>query len=195
MSAAETTTELVYVPDHADVAVADLLHQDRDKPRLLALVRGLAAGVQELEDLAFPALVDGGVLDASSGAQLDQWGALVGEPRLGLGDDDYRRFIAARVLVNIGSGTVEDLLTVWGLVTGPSVVRYFLTPPAGYRLQAVRAAWLDPQVRRRVVRIMADASPAGVEYALVTSIPSPYGYGPDGAVYGLDVGTYARRIA
>jgi hypothetical protein len=55
-------------------------------------------------------------VDTATDAQLDIIGRIVGQARLGLADDDYRRYIRARIAANNSTGTVQDLLTVAFLV-------------------------------------------------------------------------------
>lgn len=51
-------------------------------------------------------------VDTAVGAQLDVLGRLVGQAREGLGDDDYRRYIRARVIANKSDGTHEIIIKV-----------------------------------------------------------------------------------
>ena len=188
------TTDLVYIPDHAARACAKLITQDQ-KPRTRALVEALSAGAQLLEDQIFDLLV-GRRLEVAAGDALDQWGAIVGEKRLGLVDGDYRRFIRARILANTSKGSVDEIIAVWALVTGGMTVRYFPMYPAGYSMLTIRGSWLSAPLRRRVRRIMEDIRPAGVEHELVEALIGPYGYEESAAIYvlGYDAGTYARVL-
>ena len=180
------STELVYIPDHPERMVHALPSQDWSKPRLTALVRAIGEGIQTMEDTLFDLLI-GGAFPAATGATLDLWGRLVGEERLDLSDLDYRRFIRARILVNRCNGTVDELLTIWAMITGPDNL-YRLSPmyPAGYTLTVVRTTFLSEAMRRRVRRMMEDAKPAGVTTEYVEAL---YGYfGFVGAMGGLPPG-------
>ena len=130
--------DLVYIPNHKEIAVGNLLQQFQNKPRLRALVQALALGVQTQEDEAFGLLVST-TLPASTGASLDQWGALVGEARGGLVDAEYRVMISARILANNFRGGTDQIQTIWKLVTAPQIsIRFTLHPPACFSLAVLR---------------------------------------------------------
>jgi hypothetical protein len=64
-------------------------------------------------------------IDNAIGQQLDDLGALVGEPRNGLDDDTYRRRVRARITVHRSKGTLEDVVTVTKLIVsdGAAAIR------------------------------------------------------------------------
>lgn len=187
------STDLVYIPDHPDRARRRLLSQDWDKPRIVALAEALGMGAQAFEDDTFDVLI-GRRLEAATGATLDQWGALVGEDRGTLDDTRYRRFIMARVLVNIGDSTVDELITIFEEITAPSVVWYLPMYPAGFKLRAIRKGWLSDVLRRRIRRMMADAKPAGVTMVLIEALEGYFGFEGNEAASGYNVGTLARIL-
>lgn len=191
--ATSTTTNLVLVPDHGDQAVADLMLQLR-KPRITSLVRALAEGAQVLEDDLFSLLVDR-ELSSALGDQLDQWGAIVGEQRGALDDDDYRRFITARVLANRSGGSADELIRIWALVMAPTEsVRLVPKYPAGIHLEAVRTELISADTVRRVVRLMEDARPTGISLTLIEAVIGYYGFQPDPDASGLNAGVFARTL-
>src|SRR5687768_16247400 len=63
-------------------------------------------------------------VDTAEGDQLDIIGRIVGLDREGLDDDDYRRYIRARIAANNSNGTIEDLLTVAFLVVYDADAHY-----------------------------------------------------------------------
>ena len=189
----EASTDLVYIPDHPRRSGRRLLSQDWDKPRMVALGEALGVGSQALEDVTFD-LVIGRRLEAAVGAQLDQWGSIVGEPRGVLDDRDYRRFIEARILANISKGTVDDVLGVWERVTYPAAIRYQAMYPAGFKLYAVRPRWLSSRMRRRIRRIMEDVRPAGVTIALIEALGGYFTFEGGIAPAGYNVGKLARVL-
>lgn len=79
------------------------------------LLTALLGPTQTLEDTLQDMLAQRSIEDAV-GAQLDILGKLVGESRLGLSDDDYRRHIRARIVTNRSNGTIEDLIRITDLV-------------------------------------------------------------------------------
>lgn len=165
-------TKLVYIGDHAERAAADVITPLKRKPRFRAFLDALMVGVQRLEDECFDLIV-GRALDVAYGDALEQWGALVGEPRLGLGDDAYRRFLLARIRVNRSRGTVDDLVAIYKLVMDTEQVEYYAHYPAGFRLHAWRQTYLSDAEVRRVLRTMEQAKPAGVGMVLSESLADP----------------------
>lgn len=75
------------------------------------LISVYAAQIQELEQFFFT-LKTLRTIDTAVGVQLEGIGDIVGEARNGRSDDDYRRAVRAKILINISSGTTEDLLGV-----------------------------------------------------------------------------------
>lgn len=133
--AAETPGAFDKIVDHADDAVSRLIEQYRDKPNIVALVKISGRRAQKLEDELWKVYTERW-LETSAGAQLDALGKLVGQPRMYFADTDYRLNLKARIRLNKGSGTIEDLLTIFKLVT-PEGTGIEFTPryPAGFRLQ------------------------------------------------------------
>lgn len=105
--------------DHAARAKARLLAQYRDKPKLAGVLGALVNSVQEIEVALFDVLEQTAVATAV-GVWLDRLGAIVGEPRDGASDADFRKYISARIRANRSHGTFEDVIEVieaWGNAT------------------------------------------------------------------------------
>ena len=113
--------------DHAEVALARQRAVYRSDTAD-ALTRILMAPFDEFEQ-ALQDLIElrrRGL--RGSGHALDLAGGLVGEPRAGRGDDDYRAALASRIAVLNSSGTAEDLIAATRSIvprsaTSPSRVR------------------------------------------------------------------------
>ena len=164
------------------------------KTKIRALTRGMGATAQCLEDQ----IQDVGVstaLDTATGDALDQWGELVGEQRLGLDNHDYRAFIKARLLVNINDGTVDKLLELLEVAAAP-VIRVFHASifPACFTLVAERPTVFTDTQRRRVARLMFDASPGGRCMVLIETVPGAFGFDADPGAGGFDIGPFSRLI-
>lgn len=192
--ALETDIDLIHIPDHGDQAVGQLPSRDR-KPNTEALVRGLCAGVQLAEDLLWFMLNDG-MLANATGAALDQWGELVGEQRLGLGDSDYRRFIEARMLVNRANpGTPNELIAIWKLITAPYVSVSYRSPgPCIIWLTTLRETPMTAAVASRVARMMQDAAPAGRLLRAIEAVVDPFGFEGDPEALGYNEGKLSRIL-
>lgn len=188
------TTQLGLIPDHADRAATRLLTTWQEKARIKALIRSLATGTQELEHQQFSLIVSTGP-DVATGDALDQWGEVVGEERGPLGDNEYRRFVQARMMANRCRGTIDELIAIFKIVTGSTVVRYETSYPAGFYLEAELRAFLPAATARRVRRIMDDAKPGGVDMTLIQYLPGAYGWFDDPEALGLDDGPFASLIA
>ena len=120
----------------------------------------------------------------------------MGETRGILGDVDYRRFIQARILVNVCKSTPDELIAIWKLVMDSARVRLVVPgAPAFYSLEAIRGSWLTEGLRRRVRRIMADCKPAGVAMELIEALPGPFGLDNTFLpVSGFGAGVLAREV-
>ncbi|MGN6108545.1 MAG: hypothetical protein ACTHU0_25795 [Kofleriaceae bacterium] len=79
------------------------------------LLRAWATGLQDVQNALVQLLTLRGI-DVAVGAQLDVLGKKVGQPRNGLSDDVYRRYIRARIIANRSRGSIGDVLRVADLV-------------------------------------------------------------------------------
>lgn len=146
------------VTDHADRAVARLPAQFRENPDVVGLVRALCLRAQELED-ALWALATERFL-RGSGAQLDQVGALLTEPREGATDEAYRLRLTARARALRSSGTIPDLLAVFKLMLPENDVVVRHHTHASYLLDVGLVS--DPSLVPTYQRFASDAQSAGV---------------------------------
>lgn len=179
-----------HVSNHKELAEQDLLSVYH-KPRVRALVAALAEAVQISEERAFGTLV-GVSLPLSQGVWLDFWGALAGEARGALGDDDYRKIITARIFAAYSTSAVDDMITAFEIVTAPSRVRHWNHPPRAFSLTAWRLDPLSDTMRERVKFFMESMKPGGVNMRLVEAVEGESLQYDDGP--GYDVGAYARLI-
>lgn len=181
---------MAYIPNHKERAQADMLSQDRSKPRFLASVLGQAELAQWLEDIVFDLLLSNNVDDAT-GDLLDRWGRFVAEPRGGLEDEAYRGFVRARIAANLSGGTIGELLRILASVTAPSVVANVELYPAAFALTVNRADPLDDGLRERVRLFMRDLKAGGVGLTMIetTNIAFTYDDGP-----GFDAGELSRIL-
>jgi hypothetical protein len=186
--------DLVYVPDHKARAVASLLSQHQRKPRIRSLVESLAEGAQSTEDEGFDVLIST-TLSAAQGANLDQWGALVGEVRGDLADEDYRVFITARIRVNNSTGTTDEIIAIWSIVVAPFLeIRQRTIPPATFSLDTLRDTPMNDARAGRVGAMMRDVKPAGIAMMLIESTPGYFGFAEDPESLPWDVGQFSRAL-
>lgn len=122
--------------DHAGQAVALLTDEGREVQTLVELLRDVGGSVQAIED-AFWQLYTERSLDDATGAQLDNLGTLVGQPRNGYGDADYRTHLRARVKANRSSGNPDAILEILRLVVpAPTTLDLDELYPAAFRVTA-----------------------------------------------------------
>lgn len=120
------------ITDHEDQAQARLPEQFVGKDLMIALVRAVAAEVQDIEDAVFPML---DLLDISTmiGAQLDGIGDILTEARDGQNDADYRVALLAKAARFTASGTPEQVIERFiGLTGATPPVDLVENFPAGY---------------------------------------------------------------
>ena len=107
--------------DHLSLALARYAKFLRDEANnVLPVVTSYTTAIvttqhQELEQ-ALQDLLFYRQLANAYGQHLDNIGEIVGQPRSGLDDNTYRLYIQAKIAVNLSSGTVEDVLSVFELV-------------------------------------------------------------------------------
>ena len=157
------------IADHAVDAIKRLPFQHRDKTTITALLTALATPANAIET-AFCQLLDERDIDNAAGDQLDVIGRVVGEARNGRSDDDYRRFVRARVATNRSSGTVEEILNIMDLVLNDSAAtivnnQFF---PAAFHIVVQDAAVTDT-IAEIAAQFALEASADGVRVIVETA--------------------------
>src|SRR5690554_2398096 len=97
------------IDTHTEDAVGRLTYQYSEAERLNALIELQAERMQVIEDAAYSVMTQRWVPQAS-GIQLDEMGAIVGEPRLGRTDAQYRPAILLKIEINRSGGQPEILI-------------------------------------------------------------------------------------
>lgn len=119
-------------------------------------VQAVLNRLQELEDAAI-FLLSCMSIDGAFGDLLNKLGSMVGEPRLGRSDVDYRAGIRLRVRVNISSGRATDIIAVAQLAKPLGVISYLDGLLATFTIEM-----LNLQSAAYVVRALAKTRAAGV---------------------------------
>lgn len=155
--------------EHVVEALDRLLEQFKHRPNLEALISALIAQVQDIENSAFDLYLQRWV-DSAVGVNLDNLGELVGQPREGRLDGEYRRWIKARILVNRTNGHGDDLIRIAELVIG-TLENFELTEyyPAAYNI----VVYNYPDDPQTLFDIFFAAKPAGVGFVLEVSENPP----------------------
>lgn len=160
-----------YIGDHEDRAVKVLTGNRAKKPETQQLTRALTRSVQSLED-NISDVRSALTLAGATGVWLDRLGRIVGEPRGGLSDAEYRRFISARLQINRSQGERERLIRIAQLMSGASFVQMTSAYPAGYTMLIVTPTFLSESIRTRIRQRMEQATSAGVGVDLSNGVSS-----------------------
>lgn len=151
--------DLVRQDDHRTDGLNKLLAQFKGMPRMEALLGAFMDQIQKIEDVLF-ALYTERWIDTALGDNLDVIGRVVGEPRQGISDDDYRAFLRARVRVNRSTGLLAELIQIVRLIQNDGLdVRATEVYPAALILEAEEVVTVNPI---RVGKMLEQAAPAGV---------------------------------
>lgn len=146
------------VPIKSDVTsngLDRLLSQWEGKQAITGLFQSYLDNIQSLEDMWFQLLEERDIYTAI-GEQLDNLGAIVGEPRLGRPDEEYRQAILNRIATNASDGTPPKVLQILSLVTQGSTVTLFEHFPANVHYMT------DGTTTDLTTQTMGSSSSAGV---------------------------------
>ena len=187
--------EYTWLAEHRARAAEQMLLQDRQAPRLKALQQAMAGPWQLLEDIVFEMIV-GQSLQLATGYALDEWGAMVNEPRDGATDEDYRRFIRGRAAANSSRGDADRLILMMQLLTGGRV-EYYEYSYGDIAIQSFGESLLSEENAKRIGRMMRDAKPAGYGLHLSHHVLGAFGFSErtrSPAVFGLNKGQLGQTF-
>ena len=181
--------------DTIATALSNLLSQFDESPNLRALLALLIKPFQDIENDAC-ALAADALLSNAAGALLDRYGEIVGYPRNGLSDDQYRGALLIVVGARNASGTVEAIITYVALLLGLAAsgdVWLTLQPPASYLLQINTTSPLDAAQVALLTDALEELTAAGVGYDVVeaaSATPKTFdvvGLGFDSGLFGAAI--------
>jgi hypothetical protein len=176
---------MIYIPDHVERGLANVLSQFRLATKLRAIIAAILEEVQIAED-TLADLAVGLTVDGAQGAQLDLMGALLGERRDALSDLWYRRFLYARAAIRVCQGTPDEVSQIAATLTGAPVA-YSPAYPAGFRLFIAPQPTMDAVLLARLKARKVEASPSGDGFDLTfVDSPTPFTVDEDG--FGFDDG-------
>lgn len=178
---------------HIAELVGNLVEQFKAQPKLVGFLTAFARQIQEAENAAFEVLADSAI-DSAVGVQLDGIGDIVGLPRDGLADPEYRTEIKAKILVNLSSGTIEQMIAVAAAMVGTTktirLTEYTGSDPALIELEIVETIAEDGA---RIARLLESAKPAGVRLIFRwASTATPFAF--DTTDQGFDKGELTGAI-
>lgn len=155
--------------DHVTAALNRLPAQFNTKPKIRAMLTAFANPAVTIENALFQLLTQRAI-DTSEGVQLDAIGEIVGQPRAGLIDNQYRLYLRARIATNKSRGTVEDLIRIATLILDDATitVRIETIGPASVEMQLLGAAITNTRAGI-MISFLHDAVAAGVRLDLISS--------------------------
>ena len=115
---------LTRIPSHISAAIDRLASQFKTKTRIKGLVTNLIRPLDNIEDELFR-ILNFRWVDTATGVQLDGMGEIVGERRKGRTDEAYRLAIRTKIAINISKGTPEEVIAIFGLLTGSTDTRIY----------------------------------------------------------------------
>jgi hypothetical protein len=148
---------------HIASGIDKFIEQYKERPRMASWATSYLDEVQEIEDALWDVLIKRAI-DQAADAQLDVLGSIVGQPRRGLSDADYRTFIRARIAVNRSNGRPNELIHILQLIMAgvvEVVIIYQDRPEASIYIQL--ASDIGTIIAAHVFELLNEARPAGVE--------------------------------
>lgn len=187
---------ITFKDTHTEEALSKLLAQFKEKDKLMAVLSAFTDQIQAVENV-LQELLDERNIDVAVGDVLDLFGKVVGQPREGRTDDDFRLWIKARILINKSSGLTEEMYTVLKLITGHmdsgdfQLTETAVGYPAHFDVQTNFALGsLDPQV---IYDILNEMRAITVDFTYTYALNDPIArYDVAGA--GYDEGYYGQTI-
>jgi hypothetical protein len=114
-----------------------MLSQFRNSQKFRYLATILASKIQEL-DTEIINYAKKSVITKAQGWFLDRWGDLLKEPRSGLSDEDYRKRLFTKAILNTGSGSPEEIIALVRFHSDPGVsVKIIEFFPAGFNVEVI----------------------------------------------------------
>lgn len=167
-------------PEHHEQMADRIPSHFADGVNILKMIEIFAERVQNIENTTYSMIV-ARQLNTAQGAQLNQYGAIVGQSREGRSDAEYRRIIRAKIAVNLSQGRRPDILNAMPAYVGANVLSMWLQDqyPAGYKLTFIVSASSElSEVDKKSIRTLAPlTTPSGVGYTLIET--------PDAGFFGF----------
>lgn len=151
---------ILFRPDVVEYGLDLLSGQFANSSNLRDLMEIFLEEVQLIEDTMFDLFVER-TLRTAEGAQLDQLGDIVGEPRGSLNDSEYRRFIRIRVDSAICEGSVPEITSIIGEMAGAIRTEYRYVGTGSYDLYCETTQPLPSPIKDRISERVLKVTSAG----------------------------------
>lgn len=182
-----------YRPDVVASGLGEMLSQFDGAPKLRRLAEIFLEQLQDVENVVLD-LVYERTLDGASGFWLDVIGRILGEPRGGLDDNAYRRFLEARAVVIFSTGVREDVLSIMSLLTQSDDIHVQSNFPAAFIVNYTTPSALLGSIRQRIRSAILAAIGKGIAVEVVEAQPDYFGFADDPDALGFDDGTFATTL-
>lgn len=176
---------LEHALNHKERAIAALVSQFRDKPRLAKLIEIYTRPFQELEDV-FWQLYTERRINVATGVHLELIGKILLEPRGGLSDADYRAVLRAKARVLFSNGTGPNLIQIAMLFLESTLFTYEEFYPASVEMRITDANAASRV--RLLARLLKRAKSGGVRIDVVDATGDRFTYGTGGTFTGFGYG-------
>jgi hypothetical protein len=172
------------IADHADRAKARLLEQFKGSATLNGLIGALTAEVQVLEQVLWDIRASRAI-EAAQGEQLDLLGRIVGLDRGGRTDATYRIWIRAWIRLLKGSGTPEDILSVFAAITqGSTKIVLEEQFPAAFVIRVDSTSIIDPAELAKLAQLAKAGGVRVIVESATSDDPTSFAFDPNGAGFG-----------
>lgn len=158
-----------HILDHAARAFGRLGQEFQEMPDWRPLANVVAKQIQDLEDV-FWDLLTKRWLDGE-GAQLDQLGNLLSEPREGFADDQYLERLKAKILILRSSGSAPHILKIFKRLLPDNTIRFTQIGGAGFILDV---GTIDPAFAGIYSRFARQAASAGINAQLIFDLADDF---------------------
>lgn len=128
---------LEQITDHVARGAETMISQYHDKANINSVLASYTAMCQDAENMLWDVLLSH-LLDNATGGRLDTVGKIVGQPRKGTNDTQYRLYIQARIRVNRSNGKVEDLVGLIALLLSDYTTHYVPKFPASAIIEVLQ---------------------------------------------------------
>lgn len=155
--------------DHVEEGLSQLPSQWENSPRVRGLLESWLRQLNTFESNLID-VRDGFNMQTAIGAQLDIIGGYFSVNRLGRSDSDYRNAILTVIASGNGSGTPDQMISLFSSMANTGDVQYWEHPPLSFTMLANNG----DESGASDAQYMSSAKPAGTEFAAV--MYDPYGY-------------------
>lgn len=150
------TTEIT---NYEEIALGRLRQQYKDLPNVEGIISSFTDQAQKLEDAIQP-FFDRLNIDISEGLQLNLIGEIVGQPRNGQTDDNYRVFLKGKIATNVSEGTPEELISIYAILSQSTLVFSQEIFPASFSLMST--VLIPSAIQSLVAQMLNNALPVAV---------------------------------